>query len=140
MTECCGVAVGDDARDQVAEVLDEPDHSGRHDQRDEQHDAPDKQERHESPGSVLESFAQVDVRPAGSRHRGAQFGPDQSVCHGEDRADQPAKHGLRTTHRCHHGRDGDERSDAAHLRHVDRRRLNRPDLAFKIGRRHGRSI
>ena len=128
-----GARVVGDARDQVAEVLDEADDAGGHDQRDEQHRAPHEQERHQPPGAVLERFAQVEVGAAGARHRGAELGPDEPVGQRDDRPDDPAEHRLRAAHGGDHGGNRDERADTAHLGHVDRGGLQWADLALEGG-------
>lgn len=114
---------------QVAEVLDEADHAGGHDQRDEEHGRPDEQERHQASGAVLEGLAEIHVAAAGAGHRRAQFRPDQAVREGEDGARDEADDRLRAAERGHHQRDRHERADAAHLAHVDGGGLEQADAA-----------
>src|SRR5262249_6696812 len=79
----------------------------------------DKEEGQQPSCSVLKRRAEVDVCAAGPWHGGPEFGPDQTVGQREDGADDPAEHGFGTADGGDHRRDGDERADAAHLRHVD---------------------
>ena len=107
-------------REKEAEVFHHADDAGRHDQGNGQQHRPDEKERHQFPGAVLEGLAKIDVSTARARHRRAEFGPDHAVACRQDRAGDPADQRLRTAHHGDHQRNGDERPDAAHLRHVDR--------------------
>ena len=121
----------DDAGNQVAEVLDEADDAGGHDQRDEEHRAPDEEERHQPPGAVLERFAQIDVGPPApgmAAPSSAQMRPSASarmapMIQPNIACGPPIVATI--------GGNRDERADAAHLGHVDRGRLKRTDVRSK---------
>jgi hypothetical protein len=80
---------------------------------------PDEKERnHAAQLARPVDFVQIAVRAARTGHGSSQFGPHQSVTNREQRAQNPAKHRLRTTAGTDDERDGNERTDADHIDHV----------------------
>src|ERR671933_1062609 len=79
----------------VAEIVSHADHAGGHDQRRGEQRRPDEEERNEAAGEVLVRLAQVDIRAARGRHRGAELRPHQPVGHGENGSQDPADERLR---------------------------------------------
>ena len=67
------------------------------------------------------------------RHGGSEFRPDQSVTDRNDSSEQPAKHGVRSTHTGEHQRDGEKRSYTDHFEHVRRGRFEEAQTANKVG-------
>ena len=63
------------------------------------------------------------------RHRRAKLGPDQPVADDQHRAEYPPEHRLRPAHRRDDQRHRDERPDADHVDHVERRRTGHADAA-----------
>ena len=116
------------ARPDVAEVLREADVARRDLERPAEDELPDEQERHQaSERLAAEGLAQIDERSARSRHRRAELAPDHAVADDDHERDDPAEHRLRAAERRHEQRDRDERPDADHVGHVQRRRLKQTE-------------
>lgn len=100
-------------------VIAEADAGRRHAQRAGEQHLPQKQKgKQAAPALALEGFAKIDIGAAGARHGSAQFGVDQSVAHGENRAQNPAQHRLRAAHVRNDRAQRDERPNADHVEHV----------------------
>ena len=110
---------------------------------------PDEKERHQlpQPRRIINRF-QISVRAAGSWQRRPEFSPHESITDDEQRPEDPAEHGLRTSHRSDDKGNRDERSDTDHCDHVERNRAgktNPPDqfdrlrmLSLNVFDRHER--
>src|ERR1700675_1296381 len=82
---------------------------------------PDEEERHQaSPAAGAVGFAKKDVGAAGFGHGGAEFGPDETIESGEERAGKPGDEGLRAAHGFDDEGADNERADADDLDPVQR--------------------
>lgn len=79
----------------------------------------DEKEGEEAARGAGVDGAQEAVGATGFGHGGAEFGPDEAVTEGEERAEDPAEHGLRAAHGGEEEGEGDEGADADHVEHVD---------------------
>ena len=106
---------------EVGSVTRQSDGAGSNRERRAEGKLPDKKKGNQSAESARAvDLAQITVRSTRPGHGRAQFRPDQPVAHGEDRAEDPAQHGLRSAHCAHDQRNGDERPHADHVDHVQR--------------------
>src|SRR5437867_4488715 len=81
---------------QKMQVLLHPDKSRADFHRATQDELPNEQEGHQpSPFLASEPFAQINIRPARTGHRGAELAPDHSIRDGDQQGDDPAQHALR---------------------------------------------
>src|ERR1700722_5488336 len=95
---------------------------------------PDKEEGHQaSPAAGAVGFAEEDVGAAGFGHGGAEFGPDEAIEGGQERAGKPGNEGLRAAHGFDDQRTDDERADADDLDHVERYGFLEAQAALKRG-------
>ena len=115
-------------RPDIPRVAREPDVARSDFERPAEDELPDEEKR-DQPAEALASvgLAKVDVAAAGTRHRGAELAPDQAVGNGDEHRHEPSEHGLRAPERGHEDRDGDERTDPDHVRHVQRGRLQQAE-------------
>ncbi len=99
---------------------------------------PDEEKRQQAAQRIgAVDFFQVAIRAAGVGHGRAQFGPDQPIAEREDRAENPAQHGLRTAGGGDDQRQRDERPHADHVDHVQRGGFGQADAADELGLRLG---
>ena len=82
-------------------------------------------------------LAQKRIRSACLRKCRAEFGPHQPVREGNDRAKHPGPNGKTKARRGDDQRQGDERTDADHLQHVEQNRGAEADAAFEMRRARG---
>ena len=83
---------------------------GRH-----QQDVEEEQEGHEpSQPEGAKRLPQINVRSAAPRERCSKLGVHESVGKREQRSDQPRPDDVRSAHRVHHERDGQEGTDPDH--------------------------
>ena len=124
---------GGDSGPQVVEILRKPDVTRGDFQRAAQYELPDEQECHHSPeGFPAKTVTQIDITSAGSGHRRAQLAPNQRVRDGDEHGQQPAHHRQRPVERRHERGNRDERPDADHVRHVQRRGLHQAEPAEQV--------
>ena len=136
---------GRDTGPQVVEILRKADVTRGDLQRPAQDELPDEQKRHQSSeGFAAKTVAQIDVTAARARHGRAQLAPDQRVRHRDEDGHQPADHRLGPVERRHEGGNRDERPDADHVGHVQRRGLQQAEPAEQVrmllGSRCGRVV
>src|ERR1700739_2900078 len=99
---------------------------------------PDEEERHEaSPAAGAVGFAKEDVSAAGLGHGGAEFGPDEAVESGEERAGQPGNEGLAAAPGFDDEGADDERADADNFDHVEGDGFLEAEAALERGLRLG---
>src|SRR6266850_6006892 len=119
-----------DALPDVAEVLRETDISGRDFERAAQDELPDEEKPHQPAhrcGAV--AVPQIAERAARSRQSGPELAPHHAVAQNDDQRDRPAEHRLGAAERGHEQRNRDERPDADHVRHVERRGVQQAEAA-----------
>ena len=105
---------------EITGVTREADGSGSDGERRLNKGLPDEEEGHQAaPAAGAVGFAKEDVGAAGFGHGGAEFGPDEAVERGEERAGEPGDEGLRAAHGFDDEGTDDERADADDLNHVE---------------------
>ncbi len=106
-------------RMEISSIAREADGSGSYGERGLDEGLPDEEEGHQaSPAAGAVGFAKKHVGAAGFGHGGAEFGPDEAVERGKQRAGQPRDEGLRAAHGFDDQGADDERADADDLDHV----------------------
>ena len=132
------------AGEDVARVVGEADVPRRNFERSAQDELPDEEKRHQLTGASPEPIAQVPIRAARPRHHRAKLAPHQAVGDDDNQRREPADQRLRAAQGRHQERDRDERPDADHVRHVQRRGLKQAETALERrgrgGIRHRRAI
>src|SRR5882724_6515368 len=120
-------------RKKIRGILRDADRAGRDGERRAERDLPDEEEGEElSPARGAIDALEILIGAAGLREGSAEFGPDETVANGEQRAEDPAKHGLRSAHRADDERQGDEGADADHVDHVEDGRVLHRELASEL--------
>ena len=116
------------------EVLHQADVAARDFQWADEEQLPHKQERQQaSPGAWSEPFSYEDVGAAGGRKSRPELRDHESVGKGDEDADQPGQVRLGTSECGQDQRDCDERTDADHVGHVDRGRVQHAQTTMKSG-------
>ncbi len=93
----------------------------------------DEEERHQAAEAErLERLAQVEVTAAAAWQGGAELRVDEAVGEGEDEPGDPRVDQVRTVHRRHHERDGEERPHAHHADHVGGGGLEQAHAAIEV--------
>ncbi len=80
-------------------------------------------------------LAQILIRSARTGNSGAKFCPDEPIAGCQQRAYDPAQHGLRAAHGADYQRNGDERAYADHVDHVQRCGAPQANAADQLGLR-----
>jgi hypothetical protein len=87
-----------------------------------------------TPGTRIESLAEINIRPAGSWHRRSELGVNHPVADGKQCAEKPAEYCLGTAHRGKNHADGNKWADANHLQHIHGGGLHQTHAANKFFR------
>src|SRR5579859_7427909 len=104
----------------ITSVTRETDGGGSYRKRSLNKSLPDEQEGHQAtPAAGAVGFTEEDVGAACLGHGGAEFGPDEAIERGEERAGEPGDEGLRAAHGLDDQGTDDKRTNADDLDHVE---------------------
>lgn len=125
--------VGGESRREIGGVLAEADGAAGDRERAGDEDLEEEEEAEELAEAALVDGAEIGVGASCLGEGGAELGPDEAVGEGEERAEDPAEHGLWATHGSDEERQGDEGADADHVEQVEGNGAAKREGAGQLG-------